>query len=336
MREALFYSRLEKNRVKCRLCGHGCVIAPGKRGLCCVRENREGTLYSLNSGLLAACNNDPIEKKPLYHFYPGSKAFSIAAAGCNFKCPFCQNCSISQVSCTDSLEGDPVTAEDIVQGAVRAQALSIAYTYSEPTVFYEMVREVSLKAQERGLKNVLVSNGYMSDEAAKEMSSFIHAANIDLKFFSEDGYRKYTGGHLEKVKSSIEIFVKSGKTWVEITTLVIPGINDSDDELRELAGWIASLDRGIPWHVSRFFPQYRMMDREPTSSAVLEKAYRIGKDQGLEYIYLGNLHGSEHEHTCCPGCGSQVIVRDGYRIEKFLLEKGSCVSCGTRISGRWN
>jgi pyruvate formate lyase activating enzyme len=335
MKEALFYSGLEKDRVKCRLCGHGCVIAPGKRGLCCVRENQGGTLFSLNYGLLAACNNDPIEKKPLYHFQPGSTSFSIAAVGCNFKCPFCQNCYISQVSCTDPIEGDAVSADDIVKGALKAGSSSIAYTYGEPTVFYEMMKDVSQKALVKGLKNVLVSNGYMSDEAAQEMSSFIHAANIDLKFFTEEGYRKYAGGHLEKVKSSIEVFVKSGKTWVEITTLLVPGLNDSEAELRELAGWIASVGADIPWHVSRFFPQYQMLDKEPTPSSALEKAYRIGKEEGLKYIYIGNLRSAEFEHTYCAECGKPVIIRDGFWIEELLIEKGACKFCKSRIPGCW-
>ena len=335
MIEALFYQKCENASVQCLLCGHMCRIAPGKRGICCVRENRDGTLFSLNADRLVSASSDPIEKKPLYHFLPGSSAFSVAAMGCNFRCSFCQNSSISQVSCHEPVSGQKINGDDIVKAAVQSGSASIAYTYSEPTVFYEMVREAGLLAAKKGLKNVIVSNGFMSDETAREMLDFIDGANIDLKFFKDETYRKYTGGNLEKVKSSIEIFAKSASLWLEITTLIIPGLNDSDEELRQMASWIASQNVNIPWHISRFSPQYKMTDRQATPSDTLQRAWSIGREQGLRFVYLGNIHDPEHEHTYCPGCEKVVIKRTGYWIDEMHMEGGFCRYCGTEISGIW-
>ncbi|MBN1521241.1 MAG: AmmeMemoRadiSam system radical SAM enzyme [Candidatus Aureabacteria bacterium] len=335
MIEALFYEKKEERAVQCRLCGHECIIRPGKRGICCVRENKEGTLYSLNSDRLISSSVDPIEKKPLYHFLPGSSAFSIAAMGCNFHCSFCQNVSISQVSCSEGVYGQKITFEDVLKAALQSGAASLSYTYSEPTVFYEMVRGVGVLAREKGLKNTLVSNGFMSDDVARDMLSFMDGANIDLKFFRDESYRKLTGGNLEKVKSSIEIFAGSPSLWIEITTLLIPGINDSTEELKALSSWIASLDKNIPWHISRFFPHHKMIDKRPTPVSTLERAYETGKEQGLKFVYLGNVYDPDRENTICPSCGEVLIRRSGFWIDALHVLDGKCRYCRSEIPGVW-
>lgn len=335
MIEALFYTKNNDKSVTCSLCGHGCIIKEGKRGICEVRENINGVLYSLNSDLLISSASDPIEKKPLYHFLPGSTAFSIAAMGCNLKCSFCQNSSISQVSSKEPVEGQKISWSDIILAAKRSNASSIAYTYSEPTVFYEMVKGVGMIARQEGLKNILVTNGFMSDVVAHEMLSFIDGANVDLKFFNNENYKKLTNGDLEKVKSSIEIFAHADSFHLEITTLLIPGINDTVDELVNMASWIASLDINIPWHISRFFPQYKMLDKSSTTKDTLELAYRIGKEQGLKYVYLGNVHDRDREHTYCHKCEKAVIKRTGYWIDDININDGFCKYCGTEVSGVW-
>ncbi len=332
MIEALFYDKIENGYVKCRLCGHNCVIPPDKKGVCRVRKNIGGKLYSLNSDKIVASALDPIEKKPLYHFLPGSFSFSVASAGCNFNCPFCQNYSISHI---EEVFGEKIDFKDIVRNAVYEKAESISYTYSEPTVFYELVKNVSLMAKKRGIKNVIVSNGFMSDEVAEEMSSFIDGANIDLKFFSNDSYKRYTSGNLDKVKSSIEILHKKG-VWVELTTLIIPGLNDSDEELDEMSKWIVSLDADIPWHISRFFPQYKMLDKDITPLATLKKAYEIGKSNGIRHIYIGNVRSvEEYESTYCWKCGKLLIKRNGFYVLKNDIEEGLCPECGAEIKGLW-
>jgi len=255
--------------------------------------------------------------------------------GCNFKCTFCQNSSISQVLCNETVEGEKVTWDTVLDAAFRSNAKSIAYTYSEPTVFYEMVKGVGMPAKEKGLKNVIVSNGFMSDDAAEEMVSFIDGANIDLKFFDPETYRKYTNGNLEKVKSSIEIFADASSFWLEVTTLIIPGLNDSDEELQQIASWIASLDGNIPWHISRFFPHFKMKNINSTSPEILKKAYDIGKTAGLKYVYLGNFHDPAHEHTYCSVCGKAVIKRTGYWIDENSVSGGFCGHCGSEIAGVW-
>lgn len=329
MREALLYQKLKDKRVYCHLCCHRCLIAPDKRGICSVRENRGGKLYSLVYGLAIAANVDPIEKKPLFHFLPGSQSFSIATAGCNFRCSFCQNWQESQIiKESGEIIGEKLSPEEIVRRAKKTGCVSIAYTYTEPTIFFEYARETALLAKKEGLANVFVTNGYQTPETIKEMAKFVEAANVDLKSFSEDFYRKICGARLEPVLETIKLMYKAG-IWLEITTLVVPGQNDSDKELSQIAQFIAQIDKNIPWHISRFRPDFQMSDSFPTPLETLEKAYQIGKKAGLKYVYLGNVLTETGENTYCPKCGSLAIKRFGYETEILAVnKKGKCQKCG--------
>ncbi|MFW5490386.1 MAG: AmmeMemoRadiSam system radical SAM enzyme [Desulfovibrio sp.] len=336
MRQALLWNKLDNGKVQCRLCAHACIIGPGQAGQCGVRENHDGTLVSMVYGKLAAANLDPIEKKPLYHFLPQSTAFSIGTVGCNMGCRFCQNYTMSQ----RPRQGQPVTGQevepkDIVGAALDAGAASIAYTYSEPTVFFEMVRDTAMLAVKKNLKNVLVSNGFMSTECLDELAPYIHAANIDLKAFRNDFYKVQCSARLDPVLRNLK-HIKSLGWWLEVTTLVIPGLNDSTEELTELASFIATeLSSDTPWHVSRFHPTFYMVDRDPTPVQTLEKAERIGKEAGLRHIYVGNVHGHASNSTFCPSCGNVCIERSGFRVLSNTLEDSKCVECGEVIPGEW-
>ncbi len=287
MKEAMLYEKLSEKKLQCNLCAHHCKISPGRTGFCGVRQNQEGVLYSLVYAKAIAAGVDPIEKKPLYHFHPGSKAYSIATVGCNFRCGFCQNWQISQhpEGLADSCDFPP---EEVVAKAKEAGCLSIAYTYSEPTIFFEYAYDTAKLAKARGLYNVFVTNGYMASEAISLIRPYLDAANIDLKSFSEEFYRKICGAHLEPVLDSIRLMKEAG-IWIEITTLVIPGKNDSPKELKNLAAFIAGVSKDIPWHISRFHPDYKFLDYPPTSIEILEEAQEIGKKAGLKHIYLGNV-----------------------------------------------
>ncbi|MBC7315142.1 MAG: AmmeMemoRadiSam system radical SAM enzyme [Chloroflexi bacterium] len=337
MKEALLYEKLEGARVRCMLCAHRCVIAEGRRGVCHVRENRAGTLYSLVYGQLIAQAVDPIEKKPLFHFYPGSRSFSIATMGCNFRCLFCQNADISQTPReTGRILGHETLHQAIIAGAQRTGCQSISYTYTEPTVFFEYTLDVSRLAHEAGLANVYVTNGYMSPEMldviAPSEGRLLDAANVDLKAFTEDFYREMCGARLQPVLDALKI-MKARGVWVEVTTLIIPGANDSEGELREIARFICTeLDAETPWHVSRFYPTYRLTDRPPTPPETVLRAREIGLEEGLRYVYAGNLPG-HGEDTLCPGCGRAVIRRMGFRVLNRDLHEGACAHCGTRIAG---
>lgn len=335
-REALYYRKVEKGSVACILCPHKCFIPQGGKGRCGVRENRNGQLISLNYGKIVAANDDPIEKKPLFHFLPGSRSFSIAAAGCNFHCTFCQNWHISQVCGNDSgrilRNHFRLTTQDIIKEALALKCKSIAYTYTEPTVFYEIMKETSQSAKDAKLKNVVVSNGFIAREPLEAILPYIDAFNIDLKAFTDEFYKKNCSGTLNPVIESIEKIKKSGK-WLEITTLVIPGKNNSRIELRNIAEFIASLDKCIPWHVSRFFPNYRMSSIQSTDENDLEKALEEADKAGLKFVYTGNS-GRENE-TECIHCGKTVISRKGYKVEIKANEKGECDYCGSKIEGVW-
>lgn len=334
MKEAVLYSKEKSGAVSCRLCSHFCVIAEGRTGFCRVRQNKNGVLFSLNYGEVIARNIDPIEKKPLFHFYPGSAAYSIASAGCNFRCAFCQNWEISQKEEADRLKikSVKVSPESVVAEAAAAGCGSIAYTYTEPTVYLEFACDCSRLAHEQGLANVFVTNGFMSREAIDYMRPWLDAANIDLKSFRDSFYRETCKARLKPVLETIKEMKRQG-IWIEITTLVVPGCNDSEEELSDIAGFIASVDKTIPWHISRFYPQYKMEDTPPTPVETLEKAYRIGKEKGLSYIYLGNLRTETGENTYCQGCGSLLVERRGYSIVKNRVVSGTCPSCNTIIPG---
>jgi len=333
MYEAMFYEKLKNNEVRCNLCPHHCKIANFKRGICGVRENRDGTLYSLVYGKTISLAIDPIEKKPLYHFYPGSDALSLATVGCNFKCLHCQNYEISQLPRERrKIIGEEISPEEVVSQAKSKNCRIIAYTYTEPTIFFEYAYEIAKLAKEEGIKNVFVTNGYISEEALRKMSPYLDAANVDLKAFSEDFYKRICGAHLEPVLKSLRLMKELG-IWVEVTTLVIPGLNDSEEELRKIAEFITSLGKEVPWHLSRFYPAYKLRDIPPTLANVLHRGCQIGLEAGLRYVYTGNVPGDEGENTYCYSCGRTIIQRYGYRIERLYIENGRCKYCGAKIDG---
>ncbi|RIJ93707.1 MAG: AmmeMemoRadiSam system radical SAM enzyme, partial [Candidatus Brocadia sp.] len=302
MKEAMFFEKLGDDKVKCYLCRHHCIINEGKKGICRVRENRAGTLYSLVYRKLISENIDPIEKKPLFHFYPGSTALSVATVGCNFRCMNCQNYEISQLpGGQDPIAGKDIAPEKIVEDAVRNQCKSIAYTYTEPTIFFEYAYEIAKIASQQSVKNVFVTNGYITREALATIKPYLHAVNIDLKSFSSQTYKKIYGAQLEQVLDGIRSYKEMG-IWIEITTLIIPEINDSASELRQIAGFIKSVGPEIPWHVSRFYPRYRLMGKPPTPVDTLKMARNIGLEVGLRYVYEGNVPGEGGENTYCYHC----------------------------------
>ena len=333
LREALLCEKLEGNKVHCFLCGHHCQISDGKFGICNVRENRGGTLYTHAYGKLVAQNIDPIEKKPLYHFLPGSSSFSIAAVGCNFQCGFCQNWQISQVKEAKALglRSEEVEPEEVVKQAKRTGSKSISYTYTEPTIFFEYAFEIGQLAKKDGLYNVFVTNGYMTEEMIRMAQPWLDAANIDLKSFNDDYYRKVCKGTLPPVLKSIEL-MKKLNIWVEVTTLIVPGQNDSQEELRKIAEFLAGVDPSIPWHISRFYPQYKMEDLGSTPMKTMDQAYGIGKEAGLHYVYLGNVMGQE-SNTHCYHCNQLLIERSGFTIHKYRVKGGKCPECQTPVDG---
>lgn len=334
MKEAILWEAVEDGKVGCNLCNWRCVIAAGKVGRCGVRQNIDGTLYSLVYDKVCAANVDPIEKKPLYHFWPGTKSFSIATPGCNFRCVFCQNWQISQEALEGRIEGQAYAPEDIVATAVGADCASIAYTYTEPTIFMELCAECGRLAKEKGLANVFVSNGFMTREAVDFAKDWLDGINIDLKSFRQDYYKNLCKAKLEPVLDTIRYIAKETDIWLELTTLIVPGENDSDEELAQIAEFIVSqAGPDVPWHVSRFYPQYQMDDKTATPPATLEKALRIGKAAGLHYIYVGNLPGSDAESTFCHSCGHILIERTGYTIRANRITEGCCANCKSEIAG---
>jgi pyruvate formate lyase activating enzyme len=333
--EAMLWEKCDGGGVKCSLCAHRCNIAPGASGTCGVRRNEDGILYTFAYGRAIAANIDPIEKKPLYHFLPGSKTFSVATAGCNFKCSYCQNWSISQYAGKgDRLPGEDLPPEEIVRKAVRGGCGSISYTYTEPTIFLEYAYDTAVLAREQGLRNTFVTNGYMTAGAIDKITPVLDAANVDLKAFKGSTYARICKARLEPVLESIGLLKKAG-IWVEVTTLVVPGMNDSDEELGSIASFIAGVSREIPWHVSRFHPDYEYDAGGPTPVETIEKAVDIGKEKGLLYIYPGNIRVDSD--TTCPSCGEKLISRGLFTadISPVFGADGKCGSCGEPIPGRW-
>ena len=337
MKEAMFYEKKDGAAVRCFLCAHRCVIGEGKRGICAVRENRAGTLYTLVYGKIAAMNVDPIEKKPLYHFLPGSLSYSIATAGCNFRCEHCQNYEISQFPRERpdvGIPGTDMTPEAVVSAAGEKGCKSISYTYTEPTIFLEFALDCAVLARGRGIRNVFVSNGFMTPESAVAIAPYLDANNIDLKG-DEKFYREICHARAAPVKETVKLMKEKG-VWVEITTLVIPGHNDSDEVLRDIARFIQSVDPFIPWHISQFYPAYRLLDSPPTPVGTLRRAREIGFGEGLKHVYLGNVPGEGGEDTCCPSCGAVVVSRSGYRILAVKLKReGVCPVCSGKVKGIW-
>lgn len=332
MKEALFYNKLDDQRVKCFLCAHHCLISENKRGICSVRENRGGKLYSLVYGKIISMNVDPIEKKPLFHFYPESKSFSIATVGCNFRCLHCQNYDISQYPKEhNDIPGENVTPEQVIDRAERAGCKSISYTYTEPTVFFEFAYECARLAHKNGIKNVFVSNGYTGPEAAKAIAPYLDGINIDLKGDNEF-YKKICGAKLQPVLDTIKLMKDMG-VWVEVTTLIIPSYNDSKDSLMWISEFIKSVDSAIPWHVTQFYPTYKLLDQPRTSLETLKLAKEIGLKAGLKYVYEGNVPGEGGENTYCPNCRELLIKRFGFYVKENKIAGSHCFKCKTRIEG---
>lgn len=332
-KEAKFYEKLENRVVRCHLCRHHCLIREGKSGICGVRKNIDGILYTLVYSYPCAINVDPIEKKPLYHFLPGSKALSIATVGCNFSCRFCQNYDISQASKEGEIFGDNIPPETVVLLAQKYRCESISYTYTEPTIFYEYAYDIAVLAKKAGIKNNFVTNGYISEEPLKSIAPFLDGANIDLKSFRREFYSKVVGARLEEVLESIKTYFNLG-IWIELTTLIIPGYNDSEDELRDIAKFIKNeLAEYVPWHVSRFYPNYRMRNVPPTPERKVLRAREIGLEEGLLYVYTGNIYSEEGDDTYCPSCKKRIIARTGFWVTENRVQGSNCEFCGAKIHG---
>ena len=332
MKEAMLYTKLKDDLVECQLCAHRCTIKPHRVGICGVRRNEGGTLYTMVYAKAVAVHVDPIEKKPLYHFLPGSASFSIATIGCNFRCLFCQNADISQASKSGGW-GYPVRdfpPEEVVAEAKRNRCASIAYTYTEPTIFFEYAYDAALLAHQKGIKNIFVTNGYMTEEALETIEPYLDAANVDLKSFNPQFYRRIVGARLEPVLETIERMHQMG-VWVEVTTLIIPGQNDGGEELREIARFIAGIDVEMPWHISRFVPHYKMRSTPFTPVETIHRAVEIGHEEGLRYIYAGNVPGDPYENSYCPHCGQMVIRRLGYHTHSELKGR-ACPFCGEELA----
>ncbi|MEN6469254.1 MAG: AmmeMemoRadiSam system radical SAM enzyme [Smithella sp.] len=333
IREALLYEKLADFRVQCALCAHRCKINPDRRGLCGVRENRDGVLYSLVFGTLIAEHIDPIEKKPFFHVYPASRSYSIATVGCNLSCEFCQNHEISQMPrSTLMITGEDTAPAAIVERAINNDCKTIAYTYTEPTVYLETALETAKIACGEGLKNVFVTNGFMTSEAIEMMAPYLVAANVDLKSFRDEFYKKKCGGRLKPVLDSL-VKMKEQGIWLEITTLLIPGLNDSPEELKDIAAFIFSLGPETPWHISRFHPQFKMLGMSATPVSSLHRACDIGKKAALNHVYSGNVPGDEGENTYCSNCGKLLMNRYGYRIIENHLSGNACFHCGKKLAG---
>ncbi len=320
--------------MRCNLCRFHCVIADGRRGRCGVRENREGLLYSLVYGYTVAENIDPIEKKPLYHFHPGSKSLSLATVGCNFRCLHCQNYQISQWPHEhDGIPGAELTPQEVVQHAVESGSASIAYTYTEPTIYFEYAFDTTVLAHAAGIKNVFVTNGYTTTAALEAIAPYLDAANVDLKGFSDKAYKEVTGASLDGVLDCLRDYRRLG-IWLEVTTLIIPGHNDSEEELRQIATFIADeLGVEVPWHISAFYPTYKMLDRPATPVSTLRLARDLGRQAGLEYVYLGNVNEAGAGDTICPGCGQTVICRQRLQFMETALTGNCCKHCQYEIAG---
>ncbi|RLC91723.1 MAG: AmmeMemoRadiSam system radical SAM enzyme [Chloroflexi bacterium] len=337
-KEAYLLKPLSGDVVQCQVCEHFCAVKPGEAGKCGVRRNIDGTLYLVVYGEAIAVHVDPIEKKPLFHFMPRGDILSIGTYGCNFRCPFCQNWQMSQIRDFDDQRdylGQHAPPEALVNTCLRDHIPMIAYTYNEPTVFFEYTYDTAKLAHEHGIKNVYVSNGYMSQAALDMIEPYLDGINVDLKAFTEGFYREQCQARLEPVKRNIAHIARETNIWIEVTTLLIPGLNDSEEELRATAEWLAEVDPEMPWHITAFRPAYQMLDRPPTSQRTLARAYEIGKQAGLHYVYVGNVMDADRESTYCPQCGQKLIQRRWYSVRELWTERGMCPKCGYSIAGVW-
>ncbi len=336
--EAYLYESLENNTVKCNLCNHRCNIKDGRRGICGVRENRGGVLETLVYSKVIARNIDPIEKKPLFHFLPGSLSYSIATVGCNLKCRFCQNADIAQMPSDHNgrIVGDAFSPEDVVAAALKGGCETIAYTYTEPTIYFEFAYDTAKLATEKGIRNIFVTNGYMTEEALQMIHPFLDAANVDLKAFTEDFYKTTCKAKLVHVKETLKQ-MKSLGIFVEVTTLIVPGLNDDKKELENLSSFLVdALGPETPWHISRFHPTYKLTDHLPTPVETLVRAREIGINSGLKYVYTGNVPGESGEKTFCYQCGHLLIDRWGFYIQDNRIKNGKCSQCGAAVDGVWD
>jgi len=357
LHEARFYQALTDGEVLCTLCPHDCHISDGGRGACGVRYNHGGKLFTLVYDKVVAREVNPIEKKPLFHFYPGSLAYSISTVGCNLRCAFCQNWHISQwpkdhlpkhieagreqelepicpqlVAMEETIPGETVTPQAIVEAAQATGCLSISYTFTEPTIFYELAYDTAVLARQQGLRNNFVSNGFISEAPLRELATVLDAANIDLKFFREDTYRRISRARLQPVLNAIRLYHELG-VCLEVTTLIIPGLNDSDKELTQIAEFLCSVNPAIPWHVTQYYPAYKLLDRPPTPVADLRRARQIGLQTGLRYVYEGNVPGEGGENTYCYHCRALLIERYGFFACQNRISDRRCPDCGTFIDG---
>lgn len=357
VREASFYETLPDGRVRCTLCPHECRILDGSRGACAVRVNARGRLFTLVGRRVVAQAVDPIEKKPLFHFLPGSRSYSIATVGCSLRCAACQNWEISQwpkehlprripraegsaaprpdasvLAMEARVPGESMTPDQIVRSALASVCASIAYTYVEPTVFYELAYETAVRARASGLRNVFVTSGFISEPPLRRMAAVLDAVNVDLKFYRPESYLRLSRARLAPVLKAIRLWHSLG-VWTEITTLVIPGVNDSEAELGGIARFIRSLGAEVPWHVSRFHPDFLLRDRPPTPVATLRRARRIGLDTGLRYVYVGNVRGERGENTYCHVCGALLIARASVFLRSNRIRAGACPDCGAPVAG---
>lgn len=357
LHEARFYDHLAGDAVRCTLCPHRCQIREGGRGACAVRFNDRGTLHTLVYDRAVSLHVDPVEKKPLFHFFPGSRAYSLGAVGCNMRCAYCQNWVTSQwprnilprdladgadlepiapvrprlAALARAIPGLPVTPRAIVDLARTLGCRSIAYTYTEPTIFYELAHDTALLAREAGLRNIFVTNGFISEAPLRELAPLLDAVNVDLKFFRADSYRKISRARLDAVLAAIRLYRELG-VWIEVTTLVVPGVNDSEDELRAIAAFVRSVGAEVPWHVSRFYPAFEMIDRPATPRTTLQRAAELGREAGLRHVYQGNLPGVD-EDTSCHACHATLVARSAHEVLNRTTEDGRCPDCGTAVDG---
>ncbi len=333
MKEASYYKKKAKRRVQCFVCPRNCIIESGEYGFCRARKNIDGKLFSLVYGAPCSAGADPIEKKPLFHFFPGTRSFSVGTAGCNLRCKYCQNWEISQAMPED-LPVAEMSPESIVEKALSENCASIAYTYTEPSVFFEYVLDIARLAKDKGLKNVIVTNGFVNKEPLLELCEYIDAANVDLKSFDDSFYRKITGAWLEPVLESLKLMKKKG-IWLEITNMIIPGYNDDMKTIKKMCMWIAEeLGAEVPLHLSRFFPDYLMQDVSSTGEKTLLEAAEIAKNAGLHHVYMGNIETENWKDTYCPKCGEPVISRSLFSLVENKIKDGMC-PCGEKVEGVW-
>lgn len=327
-KEAKYYRKLKENEVECQLCPHGCILTPGKKGICKIRVNREGTLIAQSYGETISLTIDPIEKKPLYHFYPGREILSIGPNGCNLRCPWCQNWTISQAESSTSY----ISPEQMVKLAKEHKSIGVSYTYTEPLIWYEYLLDTSKLVKDAGMVNVLVTNGYINETPLREVLPFVDAMNVDVKSMEEDFYKRYCKAKLAPVLRTVEIARGEG-CHVEVTNLVIPQLNDSEQQIQMLVDWVESVDDRIPLHFSRYFPQYKF-DKPPTPQKTLERAYKLAKRK-LKHVYLGNIHVHGTDDSYCSNCGNVLVARMGYSTQTVGVEDGRCSKCNSDTDFVW-